>query len=191
MDGGQRVRVVGTDFMETYTGGQYSLSNIQPEDIVIEDIAHSLSYLCRYNGHCSRFYSVAIHCCVLADFAVYRGYSDREVLTTLMHDAAESYMGDMIRPLKILLPEFIAIESAIEKVIAEKYNLIFPMPDWLKDMDSRVLLDERAAVMLNGKCNTWDVEKLEPLYVSIPDWSPAKAEEEFLHRFCELWELTT
>lgn len=55
-------------WIETYTGKQFSLDNPTPDMICLEDIAHSLSMICRYNGHCERFYSVATHSILLADY---------------------------------------------------------------------------------------------------------------------------
>ena len=43
----------------TYTGKVIDPLNVKPDDICIEDIAHGLSVLCRYNGLCYKFYSFA------------------------------------------------------------------------------------------------------------------------------------
>ena len=49
------------DWMQTYSGKRYYPVDPRIEDVDINDIAHALSHLCRYGGHCSRFYSVAEH----------------------------------------------------------------------------------------------------------------------------------
>ena len=55
-------------WIETYTGKQFWFLNPTPEMFDIEDIAHALSMVCRYAGHVTHFYSVAAHCCVMADY---------------------------------------------------------------------------------------------------------------------------
>lgn len=87
--------------INTFSGIEFDLLNPNPNDIDIEDIAHELSMLCRFNGHCKEFYSVAEH-------SVYVSYEiDEEfALIGLLHDAAEAYLGDVPTPLKKLLPEF-------------------------------------------------------------------------------------
>lgn len=49
------------DWMQTFTGRQFWPMDPRPEDLDILDIAHALSLLCRFGGHCQRFYSVAEH----------------------------------------------------------------------------------------------------------------------------------
>ena len=69
-----------------------------PEQIDIRDIAHSLSLLCRANGHIDHFYSVAQHCLNCEREAEARGLSLRARLYCLLHDASECYISDLIRP---------------------------------------------------------------------------------------------
>lgn len=48
-------------YITVSSGKAIELSNLSYKDISLEDIAHSLSNTCRYNGHCRTFYSVAQH----------------------------------------------------------------------------------------------------------------------------------
>ena len=57
------------DWMQTHSGLRFYPLDPRPEDIRIEDIAHALPMICRFNGHCSRFYSVAEHSLNVAAFA--------------------------------------------------------------------------------------------------------------------------
>ena len=52
--------------IRTFTGKTINLIMPKEEDIDILDIAHGLSNVCRYNGHCSKFYSVAEHSVLLS-----------------------------------------------------------------------------------------------------------------------------
>jgi 5'-deoxynucleotidase YfbR-like HD superfamily hydrolase len=74
-----------------------------PSQIVIEDIAHALSLLCRYAGHTKEFYSVAQHSVLVSDLlALNRDTAGRYALPGLLHDAAEAYLIDLPQPVKSL-----------------------------------------------------------------------------------------
>lgn len=90
------------------------------EDICIEDIAHALSYICRANGHFREFYSVARHSLNCAYEVKARGFSEKVQLLALLHDSAESYIGDLTRPLRRHIPEFSEYEAVLQKLIYEK-----------------------------------------------------------------------
>jgi uncharacterized protein len=60
----------------------------------------------------------------------------------LLHDASEAYLADLPRPVKAGLPEYKAIETNVERVIAEKFELPFPMPPEVKAADQALLKDE-------------------------------------------------
>lgn len=104
----------------TYSGIEFDLLNPQPDMILIEDIAHHLSFLCRFNGATRHFYSVARHC-LMAERFVTGQDSNKRRLMVLLHDAAEAYVGDMVTPLKQLLPEFKKIEQLIQQRIFQKF----------------------------------------------------------------------
>ena len=81
--------------MVTFTGKLVNPLDLTPQDVDIRDIAHHLSNMCRWQGATRHFYSVAEHC-VHVSRLVPTGYA----LLALLHDAAEAYMGDAIRPIK-------------------------------------------------------------------------------------------
>ena len=88
------------DYISTYTGIHFYPAQPDAEGICIEDIAHALSYLCRGNGHVSKYWSVAQHCILCAREAAAREWPDRLVLACLLHDASECYLSDVPRPFK-------------------------------------------------------------------------------------------
>ncbi|MDD5017646.1 MAG: phosphohydrolase [Eubacteriales bacterium] len=97
----------------TYTGLYLDPFEIRPDDIRIEDIAHALSMMTRANGHLKHFYSIAQHCVNCAVEAKNRGYTPRVQLACLLHDAAESYISDVPRPVKHRLAGYAEAEQRV------------------------------------------------------------------------------
>ena len=89
--------------------------------IDIQDIAHSLSMLCRANGHFRDFYSVGMHCVNCAREAMARGYSRKVQLACLLHDASEAYLSDVTRPVKQEIPRYREIEEPLQDIIWLKF----------------------------------------------------------------------
>ncbi len=122
----------------------------RPNQILIEDIAHSLSLMTRANGHFRQFYSVAQHCVNCAHEAQRRGFPKRLQLACLLHDAAEAYIADIPRPVKHRLTGFAEIEERITGVIFKKFGLGELSDDeWaaVKSVDDALLHAEFEALM--------------------------------------------
>ena len=109
------------DYITTYSKVHIRPLAPKPEEICIEDIAHSLSLMTRANGHFPRFYSVGQHCIHCCEEAHARGYSVRVQLACLLHDASEAYLADITRPVKQHLPKYREIEDILQKAIFRKY----------------------------------------------------------------------
>lgn len=184
-----------TAWMETHGGRQFFFEAKSPEEMVdmidIEDIAASLSKLCRYLGHTADFYSVAEHSVLLANAVLERGATRQEALTVLLHDAAEAYMGDMPRPMKDWLrrtggPNLLAslrtLEWNIDAAVSLKYGTIHPFPAVVHDLDFRILRDERTQVM-NRSPHTWVSDDAVPVDVRIRCLDHAAAKAHFLRLF--------
>ena len=184
----------GRGWMQTFTGRQFYPLAPRAEDIAIEDVAHGLAMTCRYGGHTKHFYSVAEHCVLVS-----RHVPPEFAREGLLHDTAEAYIGDMVRPLKYqdAMLEFRKAEAAIERCVAERFALRTD-PEALaavKEIDDRILVDEISALMprpelyLNpggdGKGGT--LGKLAPLGAEILGYTPERAEVLFLLRFYELF----
>ena len=168
-----------SDWIQTFSGRQFWTLDPRAHEIHIEDIAHALSMLCRYNGQCDRFYSVAEHS-VLMMREIERPYK----AWALLHDAPEAYLADVPRPVKKFLSGYKEAEQIVERVIIERFGLDAVMPARVKEFDDRILMDEVAQNMKIPPAE-WDV-KFEPLGVKLQFWSPAKAEREFLNAFGQL-----
>src|SRR5690349_6806238 len=95
----------------THSGVQFDLLKPDPSVVHLEDIAHALSHLCRYTGHCNRFYSVAEHSVIVS--LMVPPSEPKLAMQGLLHDATEAYVNDLARPLKDLLPEYKEIEMRV------------------------------------------------------------------------------
>ncbi|NLK76728.1 MAG: DUF429 domain-containing protein [Clostridiales bacterium] len=112
-----------SDYILTYTKTKFYPLEPIADDIKIEDIAHSLALMTRANGHFKHFYSVAQHAINCYKEAKVRGYSERVQLGCLLHDASESYISDLTRPVKGQLHGYLIIEEKLQNLIYEKYGL--------------------------------------------------------------------
>lgn len=155
--------------------------NIQALKFNIEDIAHSLSNLCRFNGHTSTFYSVAQHS-VLVSCIV----PPEHALAALLHDAAEAYCGDVVSPLKALLPVYQAIHNDIERTIFMQLGLEYPAPACVRDADIVALATEVRDLMPNNPALWHNIVDIEPHHEIIKPWTPESAKQVFLQRYFDL-----
>lgn len=189
-------------WIQTYTGKAFNPLAPHPADICIVDISHSLSMLCRFNGHTRRFYSVAEHCThvsrlVPADLA----------LAGLLHDAAEAYVSDIPTPMK-RLTEIVwqeggpgelralkasALERRILRVVFPCFGLSPRLEESEMDInraDLAMLMAEKAQ-LLGPEPASWCIDS-PPADVKVECWPPELAERRFLSRFHELtagrWE---
>jgi 5'-deoxynucleotidase YfbR-like HD superfamily hydrolase len=184
-------------WISTFTGKQFSLINPHPDDICIEDIAHSLSLTNRFNGHTEEAYSVAQHSLVVSLLC-----PPELALEGLMHDAGEAYTGDIVRPLKATIPNSLDdIEYWIDQAIAKKFKLEFNAP--IKEYDTLALFIEKQHLNKNWKDVTWlDDAQMDQRYREVCEnfqltkliqyliqyRHPAMIEAQFLGRFNRLWE---
>jgi uncharacterized protein len=184
------------DWMITRTGRRFFPLDPKPEDVNVYDIAHALAHICRYGGHVPSFYSVAQHSSLMADHFYDLG-EPVLALWALVHDAAEAYIGDMIKPLKRDMPAFVAAEARLENVIWRALGMtevggcpFNGIPEQVHYADKRMYTSERLAFFP-------DADKLgrkptqEPLIqpsLLIPTWSPGEARTAWLSRFIELAE---
>lgn len=161
------------DWIQTARGGQFWPIDPRANEIDANDIAHALSLLCRFGGHCLRFYSVAEHSVLLA-----RAVSLENRLWALLHDATEAYLVDVPRPLKPFLTGYREAEAKIAIAVCDKFDLPHEMPAEVKEFDRRILTDERAQNMAPAPI-PWSTDA-EPIGVTLQFWSPEQAKHEFL-----------
>ncbi|MCL1880934.1 MAG: HD domain-containing protein [Oscillospiraceae bacterium] len=138
------------EHITTFTGEDLTPVTPNASQIHIKDIAHALSLMCRANGHFKHFFSVAQHSINCAKEAKSRGLSERIQLACLLHDASESYLSDITRPVKPHLPKYLEIEEGLQNAIYEKY-LKTPLSEGeqnqVKQIDDDMLVHEFNALM--------------------------------------------
>lgn len=184
----------------TYTGKVFDLLNPKPEMVCIEDIAHSLAYQCRYTGHTREFYSVAQHCVLMAENPDLPG----DPLQKLLHDAAETYIGDMAKPWKNLLfvdnleikrrwsSERIVLigdfENYIQEVIGLALGVDLAYSAEVKESDIAMMATEILDLMPKiGHNFKWSVPlNTRVMKETIIPWIPEVAESLFLNRYFQL-----
>lgn len=123
--------------IKTYRGHYFNFINPNPEQIDIIDIANSLSKECHFGNQLKNFYSVAQHSLWVCDIA-----PDDLKIIALLHDASEAYTGDIVKPLKLLIPRFKEIEDTITKAIFKKFGADYSRLHEIKPYDKQVQADE-------------------------------------------------
>jgi hypothetical protein len=171
-------------YQYTHSGGIFFPCDPHSAEVFIKDIARGLSGCHRFNSQTTRLMTVAEHC-YLASFIGPK----ETALERLMHDAAEAYISDVIRPLKVI-PIFgaiyLKIERGIELAIAERYDLRFPYSDDVKLADETVLKAELGRNIGSSADPLWDDKSVLDDGTRLRFWSPGVAEDMFLNRFHEL-----
>ena len=169
------------DWSQVFTGKQFWALDPKKEEVDIKDIAHALALQCRFNGHCDKFYSIAQHSILVSKIV-----SKEQALAGLLHDASETYTGDIIRPLKRFIVNFKEIELNIEKIIFEKFGIKEVNHQEIKKADNIALVTEMRNLMKTPP-EKWNEDSFfEPIPEKIIPMGPEEAEKEFLKIFEEL-----
>lgn len=171
------------DWFVTYTWRKFFPLAPRAEDVCIEDIAHGLSMICRFGGHCREFYSVAQHSVLVS-----RLVPHHMAFAGLMHDATEAYCGDMIRPMKRSMPFYQDVEHRICRAIKKKFGVALVLPPEVKDADNVALATERRDLITHAAQMTWDIDEqgYKAADIEIVPMGPRLAKAEFIRRFSEL-----
>lgn len=173
------------NWMMTCTGRMFYPYDLRDEDFCIEDIAGALAKLCRYGGHCKKFYSVAEHSVIAS-----RLVPKHMALVALMHDATEAYLVDMPRPIKVGFPQYKEMEAKLWSAIARKFKMPQEMPHEVEEADGHMLWHEMSVLLHPLPPGTqWGMGRPKPDVIRgdlIKCWSWQDAERFFLSRFHEL-----
>jgi hypothetical protein len=173
-------------YFRTYTGKHVHPLSPSADEIDIEDVAHSLSQMCRFLGHTDGFYSIAQHSVLVSELV-----PRQDALWGVLHDASEAFLCDLPAPIK-RDPEmgfYRIAEDRLMRAICRKFGLRPEMPASVMAADKVALATEFRDVTTMDDPD-WIVAEcgVAPLsdYAIFP-WPAAVAEDRFLRRF---WELT-
>ena len=124
------------------SGRRLDLLDPSPLDIEIEDIAHGLARVARWNGQTrgSAIFSVAQHSVLVADIAdaLAPGAAAATRLTVLLHDAPEYVIGDMISPFKAVIGEsYKSVEARLLAAIHLRFGLPPQTPAAVKTLTKK------------------------------------------------------
>ena len=204
-----------SDEMVTHSGIVYNaFTGMEPDQVSIEDIAHSLSMQVRFNGHLKYPYSVAAHSVVLSylvdptfikqqegesqDPITLKKHGLTNILWALLHDAGEAYISDIPAPVKQHAPQIVAFEREIMVTVAEKFKLPVKKPTIVGKLDKLIAYAEADFMSPNKEFwqklwpelyknqykSKWEAAKINQLMFKLADRSYAK--QEFLSRFYEI-----
>jgi uncharacterized protein len=185
------------------SGRRLDLLEPSPDDIEIEDIAHGLARVARWNGQTTgaHAFSVAQHSILVADiFEMDHRLNDNHandtaVLAALLHDAPEYVIGDLISPFKAAIGlDYKAFELRLLAAIHTRYGIPAVLPTVvtaaIKDADriaayyeatrlAGFSIDEAQIYFGNVEVNDQLAKRLE----SLVPWTAAKAQTQFVARF--------
>jgi hypothetical protein len=151
--------------MITYGGHDYHLRSDRQalNNIYIEEIAHALSQINRFNGHAKRPYSVAEHSLLCAEIAQQMDLPTHMQLAMLLHDAHEAYIGDVSSPVKTMLGyAWNELESCQEMAVRQHFGLLALFKTQhhkIEEIDLIALATERRDLL------AYDPEKSRPWLV--------------------------
>jgi hypothetical protein len=185
-----KTKIVPKDAIVTYSGKIIRPLDPDPEQICIEDIAHSLARQCRYTGHTEDFYSVAQHAVYVSELC-----DEKDAKWGLLHDATEVYASDLARPIKRFTEwgkQYEGIEDTLMLAIAKAFELEAPaihaliaLPLSVREADNEMLWTEIQQLM-PPVLHEQIPEDFSPR-VWISPLNPRDAEYEFMHRYKELF----
>lgn len=123
----------GRAWQRMLSGRRLNLLEPSPLDIEIDDIAHGLARVARWNGQTKGefAFSVAQHSLLVERLAIEEtpGLARRWRLATLLHDAPEYVVGDLITPFKNAIgSDYKRVERALQEAIHIRFGLPARLP---------------------------------------------------------------
>ncbi len=185
------------------SGRRLDLLNPDPADIEIEDIAHGLARVARWNGQTvgAHAFSVAQHA-LIVEMIAREGQDDwgqHWRLAALLHDAAEYVVGDLISPFKTAIGlDYKAFENRLMNAVHVRFGLPAQLPEsisaHIKHADTIAAYYEatRLAGFMEAEAETFfgrpgglSYETTGVLEALAP-WPAEQAQRSFLRRYHQL-----
>lgn len=180
------------------SGRRLDLLDPSPLDVEIEDIAHGLARVARWNGQTigDHAFSVAQHSLLVERILCLQNGdpSPRDRLATLLHDAPEYVIGDLISPFKAVIDEtYRAIEERLHEAVRLRFGLPAALPlavrQRIKKADQVAAYFE--ALTLAGFADSEAVRffgrpgaiRREQIAALLEPWQTRQAESRFLKSF--------
>jgi 5'-deoxynucleotidase YfbR-like HD superfamily hydrolase len=179
------------------SGRRLDLLDPSPLDVEIEDIAHGLSRVARWNGQTEgdQSYSVAEHSLLVERLVV--ALKDTTPikwrLAALLHDAPEYVIGDMISPFKAVIGDaYKAVESRLQGAIHIRFGLPAELPAEIKSLIKRA--DRISAYLEATQIAGFSEAEARRLFgrskvgygIVLSPSTPNDAKRRYLERFAEL-----
>ena len=181
------------------SGRRLDLLDPSPFDIEIDDIAHGIARVARWNGQTvgEHGFSVAQHSLVVEEVAVHLqpALAPKWRLTALLHDAPEYVIGDMISPFKAALGvDYKTFEAKLEAAIHVRFGLPALTPEPVKALIK--LADRTSAYFEAVQLAGFAEDEARRLFGAPPDdwrvaltpWPTGEAQARFVQRFHTLAE---
>jgi 5'-nucleotidase len=190
----------GRAWQRMQSGRRLDLLDPSPLDIEIEDIAHGLARVARWNGQTSgaHIFSVAQHTLLVDAIARRRTSLDnRARLAILLHDAPEYVIGDMITPFKAVIGDaYKAVEGRLLAAIHLRFGLPAVLP---AELTRLIKAADRASAYLEATLLAgFELPEAKRFFGTPPDvpaalerdyltpWPAKDAQSRYLKRFAEL-----
>jgi hypothetical protein len=179
------------------SGRRLDLLDPSPLDVEIEDIAHGLARVARWNGQTlgAHAFSVAQHSLVVEDICrkLAPEWDKKRRLMALLHDAPEYVIGDMISPFKAALGlDYKAFEAKLESAIHLRFGLLAHAPAAVKGVIKRadIICAYFEAIQLAGftqaEAKRYFGAPPRGMALKLTPQPTATVEEAFLKRFRSL-----
>jgi 5'-deoxynucleotidase YfbR-like HD superfamily hydrolase len=180
------------------SGRRLDLLDPSPKDIEIEDIAHGLARVARWNGQTvgDHAFSVAQHALVVEEIATVMqpDLTRRWQLAALLHDAPEYVIGDLISPFKVAIGiDYKALELKLQSAIHNRFGLPGKVPPALTTLLKKA--DLISAYFEATQLAGFELEIAKRFFILPPKTmkaprllalAPREAQAQFLDRFRRL-----
>jgi|SRR6056297_1068025 len=178
-------------FTLTYSGKKFFPGNPEKSVFSMVDIAHHLAQCNRYSGAANFPFSVAQHSVLMAEKMLAATQNPFLALDCLFHDASEYVLGDMAKPIKLMMPDYNKVEARVDKAIREwLYNngVFVPLEQTpeCKDYDKRMFLTEWPILKGHEDAGAWYPDHEPFTDVKIEEWDWKTARQQFYDAAREL-----